>query len=187
MASPNLPIDLGNGITALDILQGIWASERVRSAPGEGTEELEFSEYKPGSDQQLLAMLGTFPASRWRELCNGAGWTPIAASALTWCKDGDLSDALTVYRELGQIPQPAGALEWAATMLKPDLLPENRFSVLIENGEDAVGLGVLIAARHEPPIMDIDAALEARLNVDLRALLDARSHASDFKPELVVG
>ncbi|MGH0003802.1 hypothetical protein ACQU0X_27325 [Pseudovibrio ascidiaceicola] len=77
--------DLGEGVTPVDIWHGLHVSEHlwVASAGVEGGEENQKRINE--SDLSLLKKLETFPAKRWAQMCDGIGWTPLGAVALSWC------------------------------------------------------------------------------------------------------
>ena len=78
--------DLGDGLTPVDIWQGLHAGELlwIASAGVEGGEENQSRIDE--TDLSLLKKLESFPARRWAQMCDGIGWTPLSAVALTWCQ-----------------------------------------------------------------------------------------------------
>jgi hypothetical protein len=177
-ANPNQPVDLGDGLTPADVWQSLHASERRWMAQGAPDQRLAFGQFVDASDRQVMASLQSFPAARWTSLCDGAGWTPIACAALSWCEGATLDAVLGMWRVLGAWPQPGNAAERAAGFLNPALLPESRFMALLEKGKDGIGTAVLIAARAEAPALDIPGDRLPQLNPALAVLIEARQARS---------
>ena len=78
--------DLGDGLTPVDIWQSLHASEPlwIASAGMEGGAENQAR--IDVTDLSLLKKLESFPAKRWAQMCDGIGWTPLGAAALSWCQ-----------------------------------------------------------------------------------------------------
>ncbi|KZL14360.1 hypothetical protein PsAD2_03764 [Pseudovibrio axinellae] len=78
--------DLGEGLTPVDVWQGLHASEPlwIASAGVEGGEENQSR--INSSDLSLLKKLEAFPAKRWAQMCDGIGWTHLGAIGLSWCQ-----------------------------------------------------------------------------------------------------
>lgn len=78
--------DLGEGLTPVDVWQGLHASEPmwIASAGMEGGAENQ--NRIDASDLSLLKQLEQFPAKRWAQMCDGIGWTALGAAALSWCE-----------------------------------------------------------------------------------------------------
>ncbi|KZK79001.1 hypothetical protein PsW64_03345 [Pseudovibrio sp. W64] len=81
--------DLGEGLTPVDIWQGLHASEPlwIASAGVEGGKENQTRIDE--TDLSLLKKLGSFPAKRWTQMCDGIGWTALGAVALSWCQSSN--------------------------------------------------------------------------------------------------
>lgn len=169
-------IDLGDGLTAVDVWQSLRAGERAWQSRATPDERLAFHRYTDDSDRQVLASLQDYPVEGWVSLCNGAGWSGICCAALSWCKGSNLHSVLIYWRHLSRWAEPDSAEERAAAFFNPALLPENRLSRLLEVAQDAKGLAVLIAARAELPILDISEADFNRYNLPpvISALIAAR-------------
>ncbi|ACB23167.1 hypothetical protein [Methylobacterium radiotolerans] len=167
------PVDLGDGLTPVDVWQSLHAGERRWAARTAAEERLPFAGQMDASDRQLMALLGAFPATRWVPLCEGAGWTPIAVAALTWCEGATLTIALRAWTRLDPAadPLPGTVAERAARFLNPALLPENTLSVIGRTAGTLTGLAVLLRARSEPPFDDLSAEQKARLPEATRTVL----------------
>lgn len=78
--------DLGDGLTPVDVWQGLHASEPlwIASAGVEGGDENQSRIDE--TDLSLLKSLEAFPAKRWAQMCDGIGWTALGAVALSWCE-----------------------------------------------------------------------------------------------------
>ncbi|WP_082830729.1 MULTISPECIES: hypothetical protein [unclassified Pseudovibrio] len=78
--------ELGDGLTPMDIWQGLHASEPlwIASAGVEGGDENQSRIDE--TDLSLLRRLEDFPAKRWAQICDGTGWTALGAVALSWCE-----------------------------------------------------------------------------------------------------
>ncbi|SDP55771.1 hypothetical protein [Phyllobacterium sp. OV277] len=103
----------------------------------------------------VAARLKEFSAERWQQLANGAGWTPISCAALSWCKGSTLDQVLDIWRRIGAESAIEPAADFAALLLNPELLPENKLSTLIALGKDTAGVALLLAARAEGLIVDV--------------------------------
>ncbi|WP_082596500.1 hypothetical protein [Pseudovibrio sp. POLY-S9] len=81
--------DLGEGLTPVDVWQGLHASEPlwIASAGVDGGEENQSRINE--TDLSLLKRLETFPAKRWAQMCDGIGWTALGAVALSWCQSSN--------------------------------------------------------------------------------------------------
>lgn len=170
-----LPVDLGDGLTPVDIWQSLHAGERSWIAHAGGRPKFLFSEQIDGSDRMLMERLQAFPADRWIALCNGVGWTGLGAAALSWCDGAKLADVLEVFDLLGLVPESGNVVERAASFIRPDLLPENRMSALADvSGGGRVKVLVLLAARQAPPVYDLDQPYE-RLAPEILSMIEARS------------
>lgn len=159
------PVDLCDGLTPVDVWQSLHAGERRWVARTAAEDRLPFAGQMDASDRQLLALLGDFPATRWASLCEGAGWTPIAVAALTWCEGATLTIALRAWTRLDPAaePLPGTVAERAARFLNPVLLPENTPSVIGRTAGTLTGLAVLLRARADQPFDDMSAEQKARL------------------------
>jgi hypothetical protein len=174
---PRLPavVDLGEGLTPADIWQSLHAGERRWLLRAPEDERRPLAAFMDASDKQLMEILSSFPARRWAELCNGAGWTPIALAAFSWCQGAGLKDVLLGWERLGE----AGALVAgsaavrAAVFINPVLLPENRLSALLGATSSTIGQRLLLLARGQAPIIDIDPSAQARLDPTIAALIGA--------------
>ncbi|KZL02626.1 hypothetical protein PsAD26_04706 [Pseudovibrio sp. Ad26] len=81
--------DLGEGLTPVDVWQGLHASEPlwIASAGVDGGNENQTRIDE--TDLSLLKRLEAFPAKRWAQMCDGIGWTPLGAAALSWCQSSN--------------------------------------------------------------------------------------------------
>lgn len=81
--------DLGEGLTPVDVWQGLHASEPlwIASAGVDGGNENQTRIDE--TDLSLLKKLETFPAKRWAQMCDGIGWTALGATALSWCQSSN--------------------------------------------------------------------------------------------------
>lgn len=175
-ASIDLPriVDLGDGLTAVDVWQSIHASERNWIARAGGRPRFLFADMQDGSDLMLMQLLAQLPARRWYDLCNGGGWSAMAGAALSWCQDARLADVLHVFRALDLVAEPGNQVARAAAFLNPALLPENRMTALTAVTRDVSDLLVLIAARPVAPDYDLDQDF-ASLNRQVTAMIGSRS------------
>ena len=108
------------------------------------------------SDLSLLRELAAVEATRWQQLCDALGWTPLGAVALSWCIGANLRDTREAWAASGADITPDPASLRPARLLNPALLPERpRLSDLALTCEDDdLQLCILIAAAPEP--LDID-------------------------------
>ena len=108
------------------------------------------------SDLSLLRELATVEASRWQQLCDALGWTPLGAVALSWCAGASLRNTREAWAASGADLTPAPASRRPARLLNPALRPErSRLSDLaLACEDDDLQLCILIVAAPEP--LDID-------------------------------
>lgn len=125
------------------------------------------------SDRQLLSALETYPAGRWFSLCNGAGWTPIALTAYSWCQNAPLEDLLDGWERLGDQGRISvnPAAQRAATFINPQVLPENRLSAILTATENPSLLKVIFAARNKLPEHDLSKERFATLDSNTQRLI----------------
>ncbi|WP_150523829.1 hypothetical protein [Roseibium sediminis] len=94
----------------------------------------------------LLSGLHDFPAERWIMIGCGAGWTPVAAAALSWCEDATWKNVLTAWKSIEDFHLESRSAKLSAQMLNPKLLPEPDLKKILELGETVGGAWVLITA-----------------------------------------
>ncbi|MGV1873760.1 hypothetical protein [Agrobacterium rosae] len=109
------------------------------------------------SQRELLSNLAEFPAERWRNICDGQGWTPLGCSALSWCQ-GEVT--------LGEIVGRAKSIDWqispevigdfAALMINPVKVPDGSLSPLLRAGWDDFAVALVIASRPTQQSPEID-------------------------------
>ncbi len=148
--------DLGEGFSPFDVWQGLNSAARVWEAglpPGSTDDAAE----RVVAGAVLIAQrLETFPVARWKALNDGAGWTPAACAALSWCQGAALGDVMAVWNGAGFMPKPEPGADFSARLLNPALLPEAALSGYIEQAQRLVcGVALLLAARDAAPAIDL--------------------------------
>ena len=171
---PSLPLSVGAGLSLAEVWQGLHAGERLWRSRDPALGEMDHAAMIEGSLRQLAEGLSAVPVERWFWLGQGIGWTAVAASALSWCRDASLGDVVHLWRALDAMPAPESGADYAACLINPALLPDNRLSALVAAGGDVVGLAALIAARSEAPAMDLAPEQAGRLHPAIQAMLKVR-------------
>ncbi|UXM95220.1 hypothetical protein N5853_00745 [Bartonella sp. HY329] len=164
-------IDLGGGFSAVDIWYEIhadaqfWLKNRQKSEDWQ--EQIAVS-------LRMAEKLQTFPAQNWISLNHAIGWTKEAATALTWCENAVLKDIFTIWNKLDFKVAPQPNYEFAALLINPIVLPENRLSKIIECGEHNISsVCLLLAARSDLPEIDLPIDLQNRLPHEVVNMLRA--------------
>lgn len=77
-------------------------------------------------DLDLVAHLSEFSAANWHSLCSAAGMTVYGATALSWCKDAELSQVWEGWHASGFPLKPSPEFERPARFINPALMPPSR-------------------------------------------------------------
>ncbi|MQY45329.1 hypothetical protein GAO09_04520 [Rhizobiales bacterium RZME27] len=128
------------------------------------------------SQHAVLSNLSGFPAERWRQLCDGQGWTPLGCSALSWCGS-------TV--NLGEIVERAKIIDWkispeiggdfAALMINPAAIPSASLSALLRAGWDDFAIALVVASRPAATAPEFDERDRSLLGPLVRQILELRT------------
>lgn len=128
--------------------------------------------------QQVAARLQRFPSKRWQQMATGAGWNAVACTALSWCQEASLASVLDLWRRFGHVPASKPAADFAALLLNPAMLPDNRLSSIVAAGKDGAGAALLLAARIEAPLIDISSDEISRLPKGVQEMVTMRSRST---------
>lgn len=108
------------------------------------------------SDRSILALLCEVEAARWSALCAAAGWTPVGASALSWCAGASLSEVRTVWETVQPILPTCDAACRPAHLLRSEVLPaRQRLSDIVLAGDHS-NLQICLMIANEPISIEID-------------------------------
>ncbi len=69
------------------------------------------------ANNELLKLLETCPIERWRLLCEGAGWTEIAAAALSWCDGANEQHLVNAWNSIGATIMPTAVFAQSARLV----------------------------------------------------------------------
>ncbi|TQM90403.1 hypothetical protein BD293_0039 [Roseinatronobacter monicus] len=158
--------DLGDGLTVVDIWQGLHANAKAWPVNPYGlASAAQNRTLIDGTDLSVLRALAAYPGAGWSALCTAAGWTSYGAVALSWCQGATLPQVLDAWLASGFSLKPLPEYERPARLLNPTLLPQTRsLSALVEAAQpNAFALCVMIA--HSPEPLDFDMSLETLQSV----------------------
>ncbi len=149
--------DLGDGLTPIDIWQGLHANARNWSAVRYGASQHHDRTLIDGSDLSVFKALATFPAAKWSAMCEAVGWTIYGAVGLSWCKDTALSEVVAAWKETGLKINPTPEMRRPAQMINPAIFPETNSlrEAVIAVESDVLSVAIILAARREPIALDI--------------------------------
>lgn len=101
---------------------------------------------RDASNKIYLQELCKFPASKWAMIGDGAGWTPVAAMALSWCEGATWESVLRAWQSIENLDIESAVSNLAAQMTNPKFLPEPNLSAVLELGQSPGGAWVLLSA-----------------------------------------
>lgn len=127
------------------------------------------------SDKEALLQLREIPFGRWQHLCYGAGWTPLGAIALSWCKDMHaLQPVAEAWAHSGVAVTPDPHILRSIAMSNPAVLP--RFARLSEiiafTGGDGLQCALLMVAAAPSLTIDFDSERLRQAPSEVRPMLD---------------
>ena len=93
--------DLGDGLTVVDIWQGLHANAIAWQAHPYGASAVQNRMLIDGTDLSVLRALAAYPCASWAALCAAAGWTAYGAVALSWCEGATLPQVFDGWRASG--------------------------------------------------------------------------------------
>ncbi len=93
-----------------------------------------------------LEYLQDFPAKKWAMIGDAAGWTPVAAMALSWCNGATWESILKAWQAVEKLDPGSPVASLAAQMTNPDFLPEPELKAVLKLGETPGGAWVLLSA-----------------------------------------
>lgn len=177
-------VDLGDGLTPIDIWQGLHAGARSWGRTSYGVAGDQDRVLIDASDLSVLRVLQNFPATNWTALCEAVGWTVYGAVALSWCKGADLRNVWSAWLASGFLLKPLAENERPARLLNPQPLPQTASLseiVLWANAQGypdaetySLAFSAMIARLTEPLVFDM--AMERLHNpkAQVAAVLKAR-------------
>ena len=169
--------DLGDGLTVVDIWQGLHANAIAWQAHPYGASAVQNRMLIDGTDLSVLRALAAYPCASWAALCAAAGWTAYGAVALSWCEGATLPQVFDGWRASGFPLKPLPEYERPARFINPALLPQTRkLSELATAAEpDILALCAMIAHSPEPPEFDVPhPSLRGTPNPQVAAFLKSR-------------
>jgi len=126
-------------------------------------------------NRQAASLLQNYPASRWRNACNGFGWTPVSASLLSWCAGALLDEVLEYWRAKELRAEKEVGFDFAALLINPQILPAPKLTDIFRAGRDEIGVQLILASTVNTIDIDILAEKMANLPPDLKYMINARS------------
>ncbi|SFT50608.1 hypothetical protein SAMN05444141_101920 [Pseudovibrio denitrificans] len=98
------------------------------------------------TNKTYLQILRKFPAKNWSMIGDGAGWTPVAAMALSWCKDASWEATLKAWQSIENLDLGSPVAKLSAQMTNPQFLPEPDLAQILKLGRSPGGAWVLLSA-----------------------------------------
>ncbi|KZL15699.1 hypothetical protein [Pseudovibrio sp. Ad26] len=98
------------------------------------------------SNKIYLQELSKFSGSKWAMIGDGAGWTPVAAMALSWCEGATWENVLRAWQSIEKLDLESAVSNLAAQMTNPKFLPEPNLAAVLELGQSPGGAWVLLSA-----------------------------------------
>ena len=177
-------VDLGDGLTPIDVWQGLHANARAWSdVPYAGSQSQDHI-LIDGTDLSVLKALENYSAKGWHALCTAAGMTVYGAVALSWCEGAELSQVWDGWEASGFPLKPSPEFERPARFINPTLLPQtNKLSGILEacnnkyQDEAIYNLAICatIASQKEPPEFDLPPENLTRAQPQIAAFLKSRT------------
>ena len=106
----------------------------------------EIHPLEDGANLTYLTFLENFPAKNWSMIGDGAGWTPVAAMALSWCKDTSWEATLKAWQSIENLDLGSPVAKLSAQMTNPQFLPEPDLAQILKLGRSPGGAWVLLSA-----------------------------------------
>lgn len=128
-------------------------------------------------NRETAISLSSFPVERWKNVCNGFGWTTIAASLLSWCAGATLEDVLDFWRSKQIFPERGIGHDFPALLINPQLLPGDSLTDIIRTGKDEIGVLVILASKMGDIDIDVSKEKLSILPADLRQMIESRSNS----------
>ena len=169
-------IDLGDGLTPIDIWQGLHANAHAWIDSPYGVSQEQDRILIDGTDISVLRALSVYPVKKWIALCEAVGWTAYGAVGLSWCEGAELPQIWEAWEASGSALKPLPEYERPARFINPALLPRTRKITDIINltKPNKLAFGALVAASSEPLIFDLSAAVLVQAEPQLAAFLKSR-------------
>lgn len=173
-------VDLGDGLTPVDIWQGLHAGARSWERTGYGMAGDQDRTLIDASDLSVLRSLQNFPAASWRDLCSAAGWTVYGSIALAWCQGATVVQVWDGWLASEFPLKPLPEYERPARFLNPALIPQTQSLVGIAGWVN--GLGYKYSPTYDLAIAAVIAGLKAPLIFDMgpELMLQARPQIAAF-------
>lgn len=145
-------VDLGDGLTPIDIWQGLHANARSWADVPYGASQQQDRMLIDGTDLGVLKALASYPAEKWSALCEAVGWTVYGAVGISWCKGANLSQVWAGWEASGVKLKPMPDQERPARFINSALLPQSRkVSDLIEaSSPSELAFCAMVASSSEP-------------------------------------
>ncbi len=127
------------------------------------------------SDRKALLQLRDTPVVRWQHLCHGAGWTPLGAIALSWCKGvSGFQPVAEAWAHSGVAVMPCPQILRSVAMSNPAILPRlTRLSEIIDcTGGNGLQCALLMAAAADGLRVDLDDSRLRQAPPEVRPMLD---------------
>lgn len=169
-------VDLGDGLTPIDIWQGLHSNARAWSQVPYGAGQNQDRTLIDGTDLSVLKALADYPASKWAALCNAAGMTVYGAVALSWCKDAEIKDVWEGWEASGFPLRPLPEFERPARFINSAFMPKTRSlkGIVDEMGNSSLAICAAIASSPEPLEFDLDPNMMKSAKPQLASFLKSR-------------
>ncbi|WNZ54008.1 hypothetical protein QT397_02380 (plasmid) [Microbulbifer sp. MKSA007] len=95
----------------------------------------EIHPLEDGANLTYLTFLENFPAKNWSMIGDGAGWTPVAAMALSWCEGATWESVLKAWQSIESLDLESAVSNLAAQMTNPKFLPEPDLASVLKLGQ----------------------------------------------------
>lgn len=158
--TPNDPMQgvvyLGDGITPVDIWQGLHANARAWEDVPYGASQDQDRLLIDGTDLGVLRALSDYPAEQWSAFCAAVGWTVYGVVGLSWCSGAKFEDIAAIWKD-HEFPVTADDhLKRPARLINLAIVPEtNSLTSLIKSvGNNLTSTCILIAIKGKH--LDVD-------------------------------
>jgi len=169
-------VDLGDGLTPVDIWQGLHANARAWSEARYGANPYQDCVLIDGTDLSVLKALSDYPAEKWHALCAAAGMTVYGPVALSWCKDAKIKDVWDGWEASGFPLKPLPEFERPVRFINSAFMPKTRSlkGIVDDLGNSSLAICAAIASSPEPLEFDLDQNMMKSAKPQLAAFLKSR-------------
>jgi hypothetical protein len=153
---------------------------RLPEGPIQREDRARFDE----SDRRIVAELAKTPAADWARLCAGIGWTVVGCAALSWCANCEDDVLWEAWGQVAKQVVPRPDVVRACRLSRPGCFAE--FASLSEltrlNRGEQFRMAVMLAARPDPILVDLDESYLVQANAQLASFLLAADRVDGALP-----